>query len=78
MHPYNNGKYDGLDSSDEILAAIEEIAGDDILDEDSDAYRIWAAPTGDEIKKVEALAWTLDEHGSETLHWGEATIKRPA
>jgi hypothetical protein len=78
MYPYNNGQYGGFNASDEILAAIEEIAGDDILEEDSEAYRIWAEPTDEEIKKVEARAWELDKHDSATLHWGETTIRRPA
>ena len=77
MHPYNNGTYDGLNSSGEILAAIERIAGDDILDESSEAYRIWAEPTDEEVKKVEALAWNLEKHGADKLAWGDTSIKRP-
>jgi len=77
MHPYNNGRYDGFNSSDEIIAAIERIAGDDILDDGSDAYRIWAEPTQDETKKVEETAWQLADETETTLHWGCTTIRRP-
>jgi hypothetical protein len=76
VHPYNTDPYDGFRSSDEILAAIEEVAGDDILDEESEAYRIWREPTKEESTKVEALAWAMARADDEVLFWGMSKLER--
>jgi hypothetical protein len=74
IHKYRDG-YSGLNTSDEILAAIEAIAGDDIRDEESEAYRIWNDPTKEEITQVEARAFAMTD--DETLGWGETIVRRP-
>lgn len=71
---YRNGNYNQFDASDEIIAAIERIAGDDILDDDSEAYRIWAEPSDAEMAKVKSMAFGLS--AAESLFWGGTEIKR--
>lgn len=77
MHVYRNGKYDGFGASDEIIAAIEQVGGDDILDEESDAHRIWAEPTSDEEAEVKRIAWELASDDETELHWG-GKLTRPS
>ena len=47
-------------------------------DDRSAFVRLWASPTEEECRIVEALAWTLAEPDTEALHWGQETIRRPA
>jgi len=68
---YNNDqRYAGFCTSGEILKAIEEWAGDNILDETSEAYRIWESPTPSEDIEIELLAWGYANDEIDTLYWG--------
>lgn len=83
ISPDTYQKLDGYCSSREILSAIEDIAADDWNPDDpdieqTDCHRIWAEPTDDEIKQVEALAWKYADPDDDRLHWGQTTIQRPA
>jgi len=83
LHHYAKPAYDGLETSSEILAGIEEIAGsmlnsdETATDDESEAYRVWQEPTADEIKRVEKRAWELADAEIDVLHWGIETLKRP-
>jgi len=78
IYTYRQPRYDGLMSSPEILAAIEEIAGDNICDSNSDAYAIWSDPTPEQMAEVERIAWSLSDADKDSLHWGSTTITRAA
>ena len=66
----NDQQYAGFATNGEILKAIEEIAGDDILDDSSDAYRMWGAPTKPEDQEIETLAWSYAKKETSVLYWG--------
>ncbi len=66
----NDQRYAGFATSGQILKAIASIAGDDILDETSDAYRIWKKPTPSEDAEIELLAWGYANDETNTLYWG--------
>jgi hypothetical protein len=73
MRPFaydNDQRYAGFATSGEMLKAIEEIAGDDLLDDTSDAYRIWRAPTKLDDAKIEELAWGYANDKTSVLYWG--------
>ena len=83
---YYRNHFGGYQSSEEIIAAIDEIAADDLPQDeayeedelrDSDAYRIWADPTADERARVIARAWELAPAEQDELFWGCTTIQRP-
>jgi len=68
---YNkNNSYDSLYTSGEILKAIETLAGDDIRDETSAAYKMWAAPTVEQDAEIADLAWSYASAEVEELYWG--------
>ena len=68
---YNNDqRYAGFATSGEILAAIEDLAGDDILDDTSDAYKMWAAPTREQDVEIADLAWSYANADTDQLYWG--------
>lgn len=69
---YNCGDYDCLETSNEILAAIEAIAGDSILDENSIAYRIWEDGDDDDMRRVLEMALPHIADDAEMLYWGAA------
>ena len=70
---YKSQEYDGFRTSWEILAAIETIAGDSILDESSRAYKLWSAPTETEVDQILAKARCLSiEPGP--LYWGDVEL----
>jgi hypothetical protein len=66
----NDQRYAGFATSGEILKAIEEIAGDDILDDSSNAYKMWRAPTKPEDIEIEKLAWSYATEEIDLLYWG--------
>jgi hypothetical protein len=73
---YNNGEYNGLNSTDAILAAIEQLASGSVLDETSDAYALWengysSTITMDDVQK---LAFTLTD--KDYLYWGDNKLTR--
>jgi hypothetical protein len=77
---FRNSKFDGMGSSPEILEAIEDVAGFELLHDGQDdcpAYRVWADPTPEEEKKVIEIAWAYADPEEDTLHWGRETIRRP-
>ena len=82
---YYRNHFGGYQSSEEILAAIDEIAADDLPQDgaaeeelrDSDAHRIWEGPTADEQARVIARAWELAPAEQDKLFWGCTTIQRP-
>jgi hypothetical protein len=84
-HPkFRNGRFNGFETSDEILAAIEDVAGyewdiDAPYDEEEDqspCYRIWAEPTSEQEAAVIATAWTYADSDTDHLNWGQTTICR--
>jgi len=66
----NDQRYAGFSTSGEILAAIETLAGDDILDNTSDAYKMWAAPTVEQDNDIADFAWSYADDEIDTLYWG--------
>jgi hypothetical protein len=66
----NDQRFAGFATSGEILKAIETIAGGNILDETSEAYRIWEKPTPSEDHEIELLAWDYANDETKTLYWG--------
>ena len=78
MTRFNYDHFDGYNSSDEILAAIEEIASDEFEagNDETECHRIWAEPTADEMAKVAAIAWTLADPDEDVLHWGSEKLRR--
>lgn len=78
---FRNGEFSGFETSDEIMEAIEDVVGyefdlDDL--ENCPANRVWQDPTPEQIAAVEARAWKLADADTDTLIWGQATIKRPS
>jgi len=74
-------KLEGLQSSTEILAAIEQVAGEEFITDldDTEAedaarrslcHRIWSSPTDDETAEVVRIAWSLADADEDVLHWG--------
>ena len=86
---YRNGQYSGYNSSEAVLAAIDELAtdalptGDSDGEEDdarraaSDAVRLWGSPTANEQAAIEARAWQMARADEDTLFWGQHTMHRP-
>jgi hypothetical protein len=66
----NDHRYAGLATSGEILKAIEELAGDDILEETSAAYKLWATPTVEQDAEIADLAWSYANDDTDRLYWG--------
>jgi putative transposon-encoded protein len=52
MTKYGN-EYDGLETSDEIIEAIECIAPGRACDENSDAWNVWQSPKQVDYQKIE-------------------------
>lgn len=68
---YNrDSRYEKFATSGEILKAIETLAGDDILDETSIAYQLWAAPTVEQDAEIAELAWSYADKATDQLYWG--------
>lgn len=84
-HRFSNGHYDGFESSDSILQAIEDVAGCEFDLNNPDAcpaYKIWADPTPRQAAEVARRAWKYEdesEGGPEWTHlnWGVERIHRP-
>jgi len=74
MSKYNQPEYDGFFTSAEILQAIETLAGDNILDEEGRAYKLWAAPVRDQEKQVAELAWIYASEETIELYWGDRLV----
>ena len=71
VQAYNkDSRYAGFCTSGEILKAIEELAGDDILEETSAAYKLWAAPTVEQDADIADLAWSYADNDTDQLYWG--------
>lgn len=71
VQAYNkSNSYNSLCTSGEILKAIETLAGDDIRDETSAAYKMWAAPTVEQDAQIAELAWSYADEDVEQLYWG--------
>jgi hypothetical protein len=71
VQAYNrDSRYAGFATSGEILKAIEELAGDDILEETSAAYKLWASPTVEQDADIADLAWSYADDETDTLYWG--------
>lgn len=70
---YNrDSRYAGFATSGEILKTIETLAGDDILDEKSVGYKMWAAPTIEQTDDIADLAWSYADSDVDTLYWGNS------
>ena len=74
-------KLDGYQSSNEVLTAIEDVAGEEFVENPDDpdtstCHRIWADPTPAEMAAVTAKAWALADPGDDTLRWGIETLRR--
>ena len=70
---FRNGEYDGLETSDEILEAIEDIADvewDLNAGPEHPCYRIWSDPSDGEYDAVIAAAWTYADTDETELYWG--------
>lgn len=67
---YNHSSYEGFCTSGEILKAIETLAGEDIRDETSQAYKMWSAPTVEQDAEIADLAWSYADEETEQLYWG--------
>jgi putative transposon-encoded protein len=67
----SGNEYDGLETSDEIIEAIENIASGRACDENSAAWNVWQSPKQNDYKKIEKY---LDEKypnwRKEGLLWG--------
>lgn len=74
---YNDSKYDGLFSSPLLLAALEELTGSDILDEDSEAFKLWkkGGRELDLIAIVDQNREFLSDYEGEELCWGAGYLK---
>ena len=72
----NDSRYQRFATSGEILTAIEDIAGDDILDDSSVAYKIWAAPSVEQDGQIAKLAWSYASADVDTLYWGGCVAYR--
>lgn len=71
VQAYNrDSRYAGFCTSGEILKAIEELAGDDILQETGAAYKLWAAPTVEQDAHIADLAWSYADEETDRLYWG--------
>jgi hypothetical protein len=70
LSTYRTSIHAGFGASIEVLAAIETVAGDDILDAGSNAARIWADPTPAEQDAVLTAAWALAHSDDDVLFWG--------
>ena len=78
MHKFSNGQYDGFETANEILSAIEQIGDDDILNKGSNSYRIWNDPTPAETAAISKIAFDLADPDETVLYWGDEEITRPA
>jgi len=68
---YNrDSRYAGFCTSGEILKAIETLAGDDILEETSAAYKLWSSPTVEQDADIADLAWSYADNDTDRLYWG--------
>ena len=68
---YNrDSRYAGFATSGEILKAIETLAGDDILDNTSAAYKMWARPAVEQDNQIADLAWSYADDETDILYWG--------
>lgn len=76
LRHYNNAPFDGLCSSAEIIAAIDEIGSGAVYEEGSEAYRIWAEPTSSEQSEVLRRAWEYADADETELFWGQEKIVR--
>ena len=80
--PCSPEDHDGLETSPEIIAAIEEMApgcaacGGDSLSQADPAYVVWSDPTQEEYVSVVRRAWAAADKNEETLVWGDE-ITRP-
>jgi hypothetical protein len=78
---FRTGRHGRYQSSEEILAAIERVAGRELpLDGDetqNEASRMWEAPAPDEQAAVIAVAWSLAPPDESQLFWGQLTLARP-
>jgi hypothetical protein len=71
VHGYNrDSRYAGFCTSGEILKAIKVLAGDDILDNTSAAYKMWADPTVEQDAHIADLAWSYADEETDRLYWG--------
>jgi len=63
--------YDGLETSDEIIEAIESIASGRACDEDSEAWNVWQSPKTEHYQKIEKyLDGKYPGWRKEGLLWG--------
>lgn len=66
--------YQGLETSDSIIAAIEELHNGRACDKNSNAWMEWSDP--DDINGIVARAWEIEVAGDNQnqLYWGVETF----
>lgn len=73
MSRYSNGQYTSFETSEEVLKAIEQLTQSSLLDENSDALKLWADGHVHSITEqdVKRLAWAfVQDSDEEYLVWG--------
>lgn len=73
MSRYSNGQYTNFETSAEVLQAIEQLTQSSLLDENSDALKLWADGYLHSITEqdVKRLAWSfVQDDDEEYLVWG--------
>lgn len=80
-HKFSNGEFDRFETSEEVLAAIEDVAGWEFDLNDPDhcaACRVWADPTIEEEQDVIATAWANADPAETELWWNTRRLPRTA
>lgn len=67
-------EYSGLETSDEIIEALEERYGGRVCDEGSEAYLEWADP--EDLDGILKRSWELAAPGTDKLFWGVESFSR--
>ena len=68
INKFSYPEYSGLETSPEILYAIESLFSGSVLDEDSPAYAEWRDGYNDE--QVLELAWSVADSDRDEIYWG--------
>lgn len=78
---YNDDEYSGFETSAEVLGAIEELTGEEVLSNGSDAFTLWEdGILGEQVgelfvvrisaEQVLAAAWAITDPDETELFWG--------
>lgn len=70
LRKYTSSEYNTFGTAPEILATIEQLCGDSILERGSRSYECWRNPSVQQLAQLDTLVWEYCDSDTDVLAWG--------